>query len=1263
MEEGDLPQGMREAVKKIAGPQKEDKGENEALMHEIANETSKKEMAEFRDRTRRATNLVVFRLEEDTSKGKENGQTKDEESVQKLLGEIKGTHQPTEIRRLGKLFSGKEKDEAPQEEKDAVPAISRVHDAYIIALEEGARRKLEDASANHKVVPVDMTKTPPPVQPEEAITAFRADTLGAPPPVSDQRHRSKPQTEQALSQNHVQQQDSVTKQQQQPDSLPVSAPKNKSISPSKPPRQLNLQHKFAPQQSRDQQETGQPSRQEKQVDRPSVQQRSIQEQQVDRPSVHQRSSQEQQVDRPSVQRSSQEQQVDRPLVQRSSQEQQVDRPSVQQGSRQEQQVDRPSVQQRSSQEQQVDRPSVHHRSSQEQQVDTPSVQPPSPERWRELNGVHDASMPASSHKKAKSSPSKHCTMNGSVEELEGTEMMMMTEREQDSPRKGKGSRGKKGGSKAASNPDILLIKDMASQGELAPNGNSSGHNSLTQSAHDLSTYSPDFDPGLEHNLEDSLSEDAGPHREMAIDCPDSFVAKVKTPPRYPPPANAPLSTTPRVPPTTPSKNTDAVKDKARTDATLSDAAMMVAGGSQSKPSVNQLERLRKHQDELRKRREEENRQQQEQDFLRTSLRGSKKLQALENRRMAQGQQAAPPPAFGIINTAFVDAEEEDEEDEDEELVDDVDGVTAAQPVPADLYLKKNAGVDDLLSTMGHIRSRLNSADNTSTSNSTQEELFLKQLFHNPRFQHAVDIHQKMVDVTSRSPQPRPVAAEGSELLSDVSLSCSELSVRNSGSEAAVKELTQLLNKPVMKNLLQAHDEVADQQLQPALSTSESDLIDYPLVQYGEESVKIIHLEKTNEHLGATVKNEGDSVIIARIVQGGAAEKSGLLHEGDEILEVNSIEMRGKNVNEVSEILANMSGTITFMIIPADSGVNEMGKQGEIMHLRALFNYDPEDDAYIPCRELGISFLKGDILHAIQLTDPNWWQAHRDGEEEQHMLAGLIPSKAFQEQRETVRQQLNAEGKENKKRSRMCACGRKERKKKKKKKALYNGGVGEETEEILTYEEVTRYYPQPNRKRPIVLVSPADIGRQELRERLMESDFDRFAAAVPHTSRPPMAGEHHGKDYFFISRSAFEADMLNGKFIEYGEFQGNLYGTSVEAVRQVINQGRICALNLGPESLKIMRETDLKPYIIFISPPNMEKLRQLQMALGKPRPTDDQLKEMIERGREMEEAFSHYFDYILVNMDLDRSCQELMAEINRIETEPQWVPIVWVNNYM
>ena len=67
-----------------------------------------------------------------------------------------------------------------------------------------------------------------------------------------------------------------------------------------------------------------------------------------------------------------------------------------------------------------------------------------------------------------------------------------------------------------------------------------------------------------------------------------------------------------------------------------------------------------------------------------------------------------------------------------------------------------------------------------------------------------------------------------------------------------------------------------------------------------------------------------------------------------------------------------------------------------VHVRANFSYEPEDDMYIPCRELGISFMVGDILHVINQEDPNWWQAYRDGEDDQ-TLAGLIPSQTFQEQ--------------------------------------------------------------------------------------------------------------------------------------------------------------------------------------------------------------------------------------------------------------------------
>ena len=67
-----------------------------------------------------------------------------------------------------------------------------------------------------------------------------------------------------------------------------------------------------------------------------------------------------------------------------------------------------------------------------------------------------------------------------------------------------------------------------------------------------------------------------------------------------------------------------------------------------------------------------------------------------------------------------------------------------------------------------------------------------------------------------------------------------------------------------------------------------------------------------------------------------------------------------------------------------------------MHVKAHFDYDPDDDPYIPCRELGLNIRKGEILHVIDREDPHWWQAYREGEEDM-ALAGLIPSQSFQEQ--------------------------------------------------------------------------------------------------------------------------------------------------------------------------------------------------------------------------------------------------------------------------
>lgn len=230
--------------------------------------------------------------------------------------------------------------------------------------------------------------------------------------------------------------------------------------------------------------------------------------------------------------------------------------------------------------------------------------------------------------------------------------------------------------------------------------------------------------------------------------------------------------------------------------------------------------------------------------------------------------------------------------------------------------------------------------------------------------------------------------------------------------ADAEELAALLRDTDMESLLLSHDKVGrlihfyrggggDQgdsgpagTVQAASGLQEEALLER-LSHYSEPNIKVVRIEKTNEPLGATVKNEDDAVVVGRIIRGGTAEASGLLHEGDEILEVNEVPLRGKNVNEVCDTLAQMQGTLTLLVVPArrhfpdhsnasssapsaasPALVGGVGNQ-PVMHVKAHIDYDPDEDPYLPCRELGISFNKGDILHVINQKDPHWWQGRKE----------------------------------------------------------------------------------------------------------------------------------------------------------------------------------------------------------------------------------------------------------------------------------------------
>jgi MAGUK p55 subfamily protein 5 len=641
-------------------------------------------------------------------------------------------------------------------------------------------------------------------------------------------------------------------------------------------------------------------------------------------------------------------------------------------------------------------------------------------------------------------------------------------------------------------------------------------------------------------------------------------------------------------------------------------------------------------DKIRKRKEEEDRIAAQNEFLNRSLRGSRKLQALESRPQ------------GSVNDAFA-------EDEAQESSRSTTPATAAEKeVVHTVY-----GYGDLVASVQRLQLQLKKAGAGGGLGGLEGRVAAVQsLLLSPQFGRALAVHNKVQTVRSRTtPRPAPTAQTALRDCLDA--------LANSQSSYAV-ELASLLTGYELEALMVAHDGVAS--TLPADSTSPGVPVVEPPPQavpdhrFQEENIKIIKIEKSTEPLGATVRNEGEAVVIGRVVRGGAADKSGLLHEGDEILEVNGIEMRGKSVNAVCDILQAMEGTLTFLIVPASQARSHSGRDS-VLHVRAHFDYDPEEDMYIPCRELGISFQKGDVLHVISQDDPNWWQAYREGEEDQ-TLAGLVPSQSFQHYRESMRLAAEERMARPQRKSSTLLCG-KTGKKKKKKGAYAEGGypiyanaVDEhDPEEILTYEEVSLYYPRANNKRPIVLIGPPNIGRHELRQRLME-DSERFAAAIPHTSRARKENEVDGQDYHFITRAQFEADILSRKFVEHGEYEKAYYGTSLDAIRSVVNSGKICVLNLHPQSLKILRTSDLKPYVVFVAPPSLEKLRQKKIRNGETY-KEEELKDIIEKAREMEDKYGHFFDMIIINNDTERAYHQLLSEINSLEREPQWVPAAWV----
>ncbi len=174
---------------------------------------------------------------------------------------------------------------------------------------------------------------------------------------------------------------------------------------------------------------------------------------------------------------------------------------------------------------------------------------------------------------------------------------------------------------------------------------------------------------------------------------------------------------------------------------------------------------------------------------------------------------------------------------------------------------------------------------------------------------------------------------------------------------------------------------------------------------------------------------------------------------------------------------------------------------------------------------------------------------------------------------------------------------------------------------------------------LIISGPSGAGKSTL---LKELDPEKFYFSVSHTTRPPRKGERDGLDYYFISKETFLKMLERGEFLEWIEVHSNYYGTAKSEIDKAFSQGKHLVLDV-----EVVGVSNLKKYFgpqaitIFIAPPNLQILEERLRKRGTE--TEEKIQERLKRAR-LELAFSSFFDYLIINDDLERTKEELFSII-------------------
>ncbi|XP_032384468.1 disks large homolog 3 isoform X8 [Etheostoma spectabile] len=438
---------------------------------------------------------------------------------------------------------------------------------------------------------------------------------------------------------------------------------------------------------------------------------------------------------------------------------------------------------------------------------------------------------------------------------------------------------------------------------------------------------------------------------------------------------------------------------------------------------------------------------------------------------------------------------------------------------------------------------------------------------------------------------------------------------------------------------------------------------------------LLHKGSTGLGFNIVGGEDGEGIFVSFILAGGPADLSGELRRGDRILSVNGVNLRNATHEQAAAALKRAGQTVTIIAqyrpeeySRFESKIHDLREQmmnssmssgsGSLrtsekrsLYVRALFDYDRTRDSCLPSQ--GLSFSYGDILHVINASDDEWWQARLvtpHGESEQ---IGVIPSKKRVEKKERARLKtvkFHA-------RTGMIESNRDfpglsdDFYGSKSLKCLTSNTSDSESsskgqeDTILSYEPVIRQ--EIHYTRPVIILGPM---KDRVNDDLISEFPHKFGSCVPHTTRPRRENEMDGQDYHFVgSREQMEKDIQDNKFIEAGQFNENLYGTSILSVRTVAERGKHCILDVSGNAIKRLQQAQLYPIAIFIKPKSIEALMEMNK-----RQTYEQANKVFDKAVKLEQDFGEYFTAIVQGDSLE----EIYNKIKLI-IEEQSGPYIWI----